>query len=772
MTTIAHPFAHSKPQPINSDARMLDAALFYAKRLGWAVFPVHVPIHNDAGECIGCTCEHYQRSEANRQWLIALGRGHQFDPGYKCPQPGKCPVVRWRDKSTTDEAQIRKWWGAPWRAGAVSFLPNIGLDCGKSGILTLDADAYKESYAGADLLSWNDRQTVTALTGGGGEHLIYAAQGAPFGNDTKGIPAGIDIRGAGGYIVAAPSLHRAGQRYQWEADYGPHETELLPIPTGLRDILEAAHQVKLARQAQAYAITFGTVSSEAPDLAQWRLSETTLDMIQTPADRGHRSEQDAHVVTALCGAGASDDEILAIFEHYPIGTAGKYSERGLDYLARTITNCRSYLAEKEQERRRFLAMLEYLLTWILETCFANIWPELRTRRRFKAGAGYVERMVYPCDSRDTKAAFYVVRKMLEHKTDTVYIGKREAADATGLGADTFLRALDQLHGRLFNITKEPGKVTVVTLNLEFVSRGCAINYPLLQDQDTTVNELAHPRETKIYAERMNTDPYLTGTSHHQKKDADKAVAVAGGTRADWLALMPKGFGEIVLRIHTLGLDGTSDEIAEAIGRPRSSVWRALSYVESLGGVESTREGPRAKKVYSLVPHFDEWVEEITPQLRTYKLADERKARHLKEAQRWAKLEEEKAKAAGDQETVQKAQRRQRRLGNERAKVLERIYPEMDPMDRATLAHDVQIPQAPHPALIAKMKRQHELARADVASMRRREQWDLTREVQRLREDGASKHDAARQLQIAGYAPTETWAAIDRVWPKAQEVAYA
>ncbi|HMN28800.1 MAG TPA: hypothetical protein PKE45_11675, partial [Caldilineaceae bacterium] len=55
------------------------------------------------------------------------------------------------------------------------------------------------------------------------------------------------------------------------------------------------------------------------------------------------------------------------------------------------------------------------------------------------------------------------------------------------------------------------------------------------------------------------------------------------------------------------------------------------------------------------------------------------------------------------------------------------------------------------------------ARMDAAEERRREGWKLTAEVQRLRREGADKHEAARQLQYAGYAPTETWAAIHGAW---------
>lgn len=222
------------------DNRMLRSALWYAVH-GWAVFPIHAPLFDSAGECIACTCEEWRRSEACKttkphMWL---------DTGEHCKQPGKCPACRWAEKSTTDPDIIRKWWGHDWRIRledgySVLYTPNIGIDCGKSDLLVFDADAYKDVYPEEDLLSQADKETVTALTGGGGEHLVYARQGLPYGNSTKGLPAGIDIRGAGGYIVAAPSLHKSGNRYRWEIGYGPHESAPAPIPQALRSILSRA----------------------------------------------------------------------------------------------------------------------------------------------------------------------------------------------------------------------------------------------------------------------------------------------------------------------------------------------------------------------------------------------------------------------------------------------------------------------------------------------------------------------------------------------------
>lgn len=225
-------------------ADMLRYARAYAKILGWYVFPVHNPIFDERGNCTGCSCEHYRRSEACRIAHSYLYLG----PTGKCKWPGKCPRVKWSEKATIDLPQIDRWWGKPWRdidvetGEIVHNIPNIGVDCGRSGLLVLDADTYKKVCGDlSDLLSWEDRETVTVITQGGGEHFIYDRQGKPYGNATRGLPPGIDIRGVGSYFVAVPSLGKSGRCYQYEEAYKPLATPLLPIPAALDAILSKAH---------------------------------------------------------------------------------------------------------------------------------------------------------------------------------------------------------------------------------------------------------------------------------------------------------------------------------------------------------------------------------------------------------------------------------------------------------------------------------------------------------------------------------------------------
>lgn len=194
---------------------MLDHALRYAVELGWYVFPCHHPIQKEGWSC---SCEAYKRSIENQQRLIEQGRGHLYDPEYTCPRPGKHPRTNnGLDDASIDPAQIRKWWKR-WPSA------NIGVNCGKSGLLVIDLDHYKDVYDGHDLDL--DEDTVTAITGGNGCHLFYKMEAEDmFSNKKKTLPPGIDIRGHGGYVIVAPSLHASGRRYQWEIGYEPWSAE-------------------------------------------------------------------------------------------------------------------------------------------------------------------------------------------------------------------------------------------------------------------------------------------------------------------------------------------------------------------------------------------------------------------------------------------------------------------------------------------------------------------------------------------------------------------
>jgi hypothetical protein len=203
-----------------SPQALLGAALWYARH-GWHVVPLHTPLFDASGQFTGCTCEAWKRGQP------------RYGPEWACSTPGKHPREGgWEEKATTDEATIRGWWKR-WPNA------NVGIAAGKSGLVCLDLDLYQEG-AGDMALTRAEQETVTNLTGGGGQHLIYVHpdEGPDISNADHNLPDWVNVRAHGGQFVAPPSLHPSGRRYEWEVDYGPHEREPAPLPDTLRELLQ------------------------------------------------------------------------------------------------------------------------------------------------------------------------------------------------------------------------------------------------------------------------------------------------------------------------------------------------------------------------------------------------------------------------------------------------------------------------------------------------------------------------------------------------------
>jgi hypothetical protein len=181
----------------------LRAALNYAGR-GWAVLPVHTPRGN------GCSCG---------------------NPG--CSSIGKHPrLSRGLTVATVDPERIKRWW-REWPDA------NIGIHVGRSGLIVIDIDPRHGGYIDGLRLTHADRITPTAITGGGGRHVLFEAlPGLEISNSRKLLPDGVDVRADRAYIVAPPSLHESGQRYAWQPGRAPWEVPPRPLPDALLPLLK------------------------------------------------------------------------------------------------------------------------------------------------------------------------------------------------------------------------------------------------------------------------------------------------------------------------------------------------------------------------------------------------------------------------------------------------------------------------------------------------------------------------------------------------------
>ncbi len=162
-------------------------------------------------------------------------------PVFPCARGGKVPATgRGFHDATLDPERIAAWWTATPAA-------NIGIATGGAGLVVVDVDAHDDGPDGwanwcalvaAHADAWPDTLEVT--TPSGGQHLYFTAPaGDPVRNSASKLAPGVDVRGVGGYVVAAPSVTDAG-RYELDRDH-----PVAPLPDWLERLLRPARPVPL-----------------------------------------------------------------------------------------------------------------------------------------------------------------------------------------------------------------------------------------------------------------------------------------------------------------------------------------------------------------------------------------------------------------------------------------------------------------------------------------------------------------------------------------------
>jgi hypothetical protein len=197
----------------------LGTALAFARR-GHAVFPVNWPVEEN-GRFV-CSCMKHKRGP------MPCVRDAAKHPLGRCAPNGVC-------SATVDVATIRRWFQVE--------APDANLGVATTGLIVIDIDPRHDGDASLAALEREHGELPTTwrvLTGGGGEHIIYAA---PEGLTISSLVAeqlaepplgrGIDVRARGGYIVAPPSVHISGRSYCWSVDHHPAETPLSAPPEWL-----------------------------------------------------------------------------------------------------------------------------------------------------------------------------------------------------------------------------------------------------------------------------------------------------------------------------------------------------------------------------------------------------------------------------------------------------------------------------------------------------------------------------------------------------------
>lgn len=231
---------------------MLRAALAYAERLAWAVFPL-------AGK-------------------VPAGGSGYLD-------------------ATTDAATVASFWSR--YPGA-----NIGVSCIASGFVTIDVDPRNGgdvTLAEIEAKLGQLPHTVRQITGGGGQHILFRAP--PELQPRGSIGAGNDVKFRG-YIVGAPSVHPGtGRQYAWAPGHHPLQTPIAELTPWLAELL--THRADSSPVAQA--------RPPIEEVAGWgpkpRYSRAALERACAAIERAPAGQQDqtlnaeAYSIGRLIGAG-------------------------------------------------------------------------------------------------------------------------------------------------------------------------------------------------------------------------------------------------------------------------------------------------------------------------------------------------------------------------------------------------------------------------------------------------------------------------------------
>jgi len=199
-----------------------------------------------------------------------------------CESPGKHPigvlVPHGLNDATTDPDIVSEWFDE---------YPAMNYGVSTDNLPTIDIDPRNGGdKAWKDLLRQGyEPHTWKVKTGGGGEHIMC-------GSHTKPTPSiklarGVDLKGTGGYVVGAGSMHASGKRYIFYKDSRPKETKLAPLPEWILHI-----------------VTKETSGDKKP------LSSVELQKLVEDAFEGERNDRVTRLLGHLYGALRPDRAVL------------------------------------------------------------------------------------------------------------------------------------------------------------------------------------------------------------------------------------------------------------------------------------------------------------------------------------------------------------------------------------------------------------------------------------------------------------------------------
>ena len=289
--------------------------------------PVPVSVHRQLLE--------ERSAQRNPLLAAALAYGARGWPVFPLRPAGKVPegslVAHGLNDATCDPARIRAWWRA-------SPAANVAIRTGE-GLDVIDVDG-PEGRAALEQHCPEVFTSAVAVATGRGLHLYFATSGL---SSRAGVLPGVDVRGAGGYVVAPPSAHPGGQRYRFVDRSGAALAELpdtlRPVPASFLELSKPRRPEAPARDPVSLRAAVATYGKRALD------DECAQVAATTEGRRNDRLNRAAFAMGTLVGAEALDARAAAarlleaaqragLSEHEAMRTIASGLKAGIDHPRR------------------------------------------------------------------------------------------------------------------------------------------------------------------------------------------------------------------------------------------------------------------------------------------------------------------------------------------------------------------------------------------------------------------------------------------------------
>jgi hypothetical protein len=181
---------------------------------------------------------------------------------------------------------------------------NVGIDCGESGIVVIEADTPKghgvDGIASLKRLQAEHGQlpeTLRVISPSGSEHYYFnRPAGLVIKNTTSKFAKGVDVRGEGGMVICPPSIRKDGQ-YRWVNEGTP----IADMPAWL---------IELAKEDYDQPIDRNTIDDTLADI-----DEVAAALAVLPNDDPSWSEWNKRGM-AIWAATAGSNEGFNLFDEW------------------------------------------------------------------------------------------------------------------------------------------------------------------------------------------------------------------------------------------------------------------------------------------------------------------------------------------------------------------------------------------------------------------------------------------------------------------------